>query len=651
MSAWFRNLPIKSKITAVVVCASMATLLLAATNLYLFQRWHTRQLIQSDLAGQAEIIAANCRGALKSANTTAATELLNSLRARPHILHASLHRADGSILASAGSPDDRFDDAIESPAAAQSLRISSENDLLQPVILDGATIGLLHVKFDLPAIERDLASPFLIILGCLLLAALLLAVFLSTALQPLISGPILQLTATARTVAEKRDYSVRAPSSGQDEIGTLTAAFNLMLEEIQGQHAALKRSQQRTEALIHSIDGIVWECTPDTFQFTFVSRQAERILGYTPEQLLANPTLWQERIFNKDAAEVLEVRNQIVSRRQPCQNDYRMLAADGRIVWIRQSASLIVENDRPAALRGIFLDITAQKQAAEELVQLNRRLMEISRQAGMAEVATGVLHNVGNVLNSVNVSCTLVIDRVQQSELPNLARLSTLLDENENQLADFLTKDRRGLQLPAYLRTLVPVLLEEQATALRELTSLREKIDHIKEIVSMQQGYARISGVVEPVSLDQLIEDALKLNAGALARHSVKVERQFETVPPVKTDRHKVLQILLNLIRNAKYACDESAREAKRMTLRLFQRRPDYVCVQVVDNGIGIPPENVVRIFARGFTTRRDGHGFGLHSGALAAKELGGTLTGESGGIGEGAIFTLELPCEPRRPA
>ena len=198
--------------------------------------------------------------------------------------------------------------------------------------------------------------------------------------------------------------------------------------------------------------------------------------------------------------------------------------------------------------------------------------------------------------------------------------------------------------ITGYLSSLAPVLVEEQSMVLKELHSLRDKIDHIKEIVAMQQSYAKVSGVAETMSVTQLVEDALKLNLNALARHQIQVERQFENLPPANLEKHKILQILLNLIRNAKHALEENDREPKTMTLRISSPKPGHVAIQVGDNGVGIPPENLTRIFAHGFTTRKDGHGFGLHSGALAARELGGSLTAESPGLGQGATFTLELP-------
>jgi signal transduction histidine kinase len=159
----------------------------------------------------------------------------------------------------------------------------------------------------------------------------------------------------------------------------------------------------------------------------------------------------------------------------------------------------------------------------------------------------------------------------------------------------------------------------------------------------MQQAYARTSGVIETVSVPDMIEDALRVNAGSLARHDVDTFRDYQARPVVTTDKHKVMQILINLVRNAKYACDESGHSGKQITVRLTSD-DRHVWIAVIDNGIGIPAENLTRIFNHGFTTRVHGHGFGLHSGALAAKELGGSINVQSGGTGQGATFTLELP-------
>jgi two-component system NtrC family sensor kinase len=160
----------------------------------------------------------------------------------------------------------------------------------------------------------------------------------------------------------------------------------------------------------------------------------------------------------------------------------------------------------------------------------------------------------------------------------------------------------------------------------------------------MQQSYAKVSGAFEDLPADRLVEDAIEMNIGAFERHGVVVERRFSAVPPVRVDRHRVLQILINLIRNAKYALDDVQRLDKQITISIAPANEKFVQVAVADNGIGISQENIARIFAHGFTTRKNGHGFGLHSGALAAKEMGGSLSAHSLGPRRGATFTLQLP-------
>lgn len=284
--------------------------------------------------------------------------------------------------------------------------------------------------------------------------------------------------------------------------------------------------------------------------------------------------------------------------------------------------------------------------AEESLRNLHKQLMASSRLAGMAEVATNVLHNVGNVLNSINISATVVDEQVRKSRVGDLGRLARLLDDHATDLGAFLTADPKGQKVPEFISRLAQKLAGEQSTLIEETSSLRRNVEHVKEIIAMQQSYARVAGVFENVNVRDLLEDSLRMNEGSLARHEVKVVREFSALPDISTDKHKVLQILINLVRNAKYACDESGRTDKQVILRA-SNSDGTVKISVLDNGVGIPPENLTRIFNHGFTTRKNGHGFGLHSGALAAGELGGSLTVHSDGVGLGAVFTLELPSQP----
>jgi signal transduction histidine kinase len=296
-------------------------------------------------------------------------------------------------------------------------------------------------------------------------------------------------------------------------------------------------------------------------------------------------------------------------------------------------------------------EIEVRKQMEKEIEHVHRQLLDTSRRAGMAEIATNVLHNVGNVLNSVNVTTNLLAQRVRKSRVSSFPRVVAMLQEHAHDLGAFITSDAKGKLVPDYLAKLSENLLAEQEATIGELNSLRGNVEHINEIVSMQQNYASVGGVKEIINVVNLVEDCLRINEGALSRHHVEVVREFENVPPMNVDKHKLLQILVNLVRNAKYACQESERVDKQMTVRVANG-DGRIKISVIDNGVGIPPENLTRIFNHGFTTRKDGHGFGLHSGALAAKEIGGSLNVHSDGPGQGAAFTLELPCPaPGGPA
>lgn len=285
----------------------------------------------------------------------------------------------------------------------------------------------------------------------------------------------------------------------------------------------------------------------------------------------------------------------------------------------------------------------ATKEANAQLRAAQQRLVAAARQAGMAEIATGILHNVGNALNSVNVSATTILEQIKGSRLLSLGRATALLAEHPNDLPRYIEHDPRGQQLPGFLIKLAAALLAEREAALAELGGLVEGVDHIREIVRTQQSYAGSYSIVENVRIGEVVEDAVRMSSASLLRHGVQVARAFEDGPPLSLDKHKVLQILINLISNAKYAMDDTPPEDRVMTLRTHSSQA-AVRVSVEDRGCGVPTENLTRIFSHGFTTRSGGHGFGLHASVLLAQEMKGALTVFSRGAGQGATFTLELP-------
>ena len=280
----------------------------------------------------------------------------------------------------------------------------------------------------------------------------------------------------------------------------------------------------------------------------------------------------------------------------------------------------------------------------QQLKDAQSELLDSARQAGMAEIATNVLHNVGNVLNSVNTSADLVTRKLRSSKALGLGRAMQLINERQGDLGTFFTEDEKGKLLPGYLNQLVDAIALEQQGMTDELAQLSKSVDHIKDIVATQQHYAGASTLKEPVHISALMDDALRMNAGALSRHNVTVVKHYAQVPEILADKHRLLLIMVNLISNAKYAMSNLVDRPRQMTLTVQPRDDATLQISVKDDGEGIPAENMTRIFTHGFTTRKEGHGFGLHSCALAAVEMNGQLTAHSDGPGLGAMFTLTIP-------
>jgi signal transduction histidine kinase/HPt (histidine-containing phosphotransfer) domain-containing protein len=351
--------------------------------------------------------------------------------------------------------------------------------------------------------------------------------------------------------------------------------------------------------------------------------------------LTASPYLWLEHA----AWVVFEDVFLIISIRQSIKEMFGIAERQATLEAVNFSIERTVA-ERTAELTA---EIAERKNAEAEMERMHSRLMDASRQAGMAEVATNVIHNVGNVLNSVNISHSVISEKVRKSKIASLAKTVALFEEHEKDLAVYLTADPTGQKMPKFLGKLAERLSQEQEGILEELDLLGRNIGHIKGIIAAQQSYARAGGVRETLLMSTLVENALQIDGTTLARNRIEIVRKYGEVPPVSLEKHKVMQILVNLVSNAKHALIDSGRDDKRLVVRTACEDGDVI-VSVSDNGVGITEENLTRIFVHGFTTKKDGHGFGLHSGVLAAREMGGSLTVHSAGTGTGATFTLRLP-------
>lgn len=314
-------------------------------------------------------------------------------------------------------------------------------------------------------------------------------------------------------------------------------------------------------------------------------------------------------------------------------------------------SKVVAQNEQLERINDTLVqEIEERKRIQAERELLNRKLLERSRSVGMADVASTVLHNVGNVLNSLNISVDVAMRALKRVPVDDIAVIASLLQQHRHELADYLSEDAQGKQIPAYLAMLAESVTAHQAQVESELIGLSRNVDHIRHVVDRQVHLARPERMMcEPVRFRELMEQALAIYRPALDRRGCEIVERYDKELEGLCDRHQVLQILVNLVSNAHNAMDAVPDQSHRLTLQVgvAKDRPGFVRFEVIDTGVGIAGEHLPRLFTQRFTTRSDGHGIGLHSAALAAKSLGGTLRAKSDGPRRGATFTLDLPVIP----
>jgi len=356
-----------------------------------------------------------------------------------------------------------------------------------------------------------------------------------------------------------------------------------------------------------------------------------------PDALLA-------MIHPDDAATALAtIRTAIAESRWVCGLRLRIVTDAGKTVHLQAHGRLTCDaQGQLERVLGVSWDVTEQVQQEEQRLELQMQLRDVSRQAGMAEVATGVLHNVGNVLNSLGVSATLVLAGLRDSRVGNVQRVAKLLTEQGDRLGDFLQNDRRGREVRSYLTNLGENLCAENRTLHADTQAIVVHVEHIGKIVAAQQSYARRGGVTEEVDVAELVDKAIALNFTDST--DVTITRDYQLTPRLTLDRHKLIQILGNVLSNAHHALRDQRQGQRMLTVRIHPLPQGSFAIDVEDSGTGIETAVLQRLFEFGFTTKKDGHGFGLHASANLAKELGGELCGHSDGPGRGARFSLRMP-------
>lgn len=309
---------------------------------------------------------------------------------------------------------------------------------------------------------------------------------------------------------------------------------------------------------------------------------------------------------------------------------------------------LVNEHTAGIAMPWAIQEGLVRRRGLIEREQLRRQVEGASYNNEMADIASTVLHNVGNVLNSVNVAVHVVHELIHQSSVVLVHRIAELLKRHDENWEIFLTQDPKGKRIPPAIMKLGSHLIEEQQTVLKELEGLVRNIDHVKQIIISHQTMAKSRGTSEALSVVELLDQAVELSFQPGDAKWIRIQRDYQAVPTVVTDRHQLLQILVNLLRNAKQAMQLQVGVDHQLTIRVAVQTDDgfSVVITIQDTGMGIAPEHLGRMFTRGFTTKHDGNGIGLHSSMVKIHRMGGLLQANSDGVGAGATLTLILPVE-----
>ncbi|GAB4563705.1 MAG: hypothetical protein Tsb0020_13050 [Haliangiales bacterium] len=492
-------------------------------------------------------------------------------------------------------------------------------------------------------------------------------------------GLIAPFGRAARALQESREALRVAHDDLEQRVEARTQDLAQANRELQRQTATLETQTEVLQSVIDSMgEGLA--VATRTGAVEIWNRQAQAMLGAQPSWLgdaascPQGADTWTAHVESFHADQVTPIADGEFPIQRALHGEsvdmdmFVKTAAAPDGIWLRWTARPVRAGDgdtddgeRRGAV-AVFRDETARvlaearlRQAHDELEQRveerTRKLKQAQEQlvdsalaAGKAEVATNILHNVGNVLNGVNVLVHVVRERLGDKAWTSLPKLAGLIEANRADFSRFVRDDPRGVKLPDYVVQLAEAQQRELTEVLARVARLDEQIEHIKRIIQLQQEHAKSVSVVEDIAVVEVIHSALAINEAGLERHGIDITTDLAEVPLTYTSKNKILQILVNLISNAKYALADVPLGSRELCIELAEGPEGFVSIRVRDNGCGIEPGLETRIFQHGFSTRAEGHGFGLHASSLAAKQLGGELRVESAGVGEGACFTLEVP-------
>lgn len=422
--------------------------------------------------------------------------------------------------------------------------------------------------------------------------------------------------------------------------------FNRQLEEmVEERTSHLQNSEERYERAIKAGRVGIWDWQVGAAQI-FVAPNLKAMLGYREDELTTIAE-WTQCVEPEDREAFNQTLQQYLhSNNEAYEVEHRMRHRDGHIIWFHvRGAPIRDAKGTVVRISGSNTDITIRKQAEAELARAQEEALVNAHAAGKAEFATTVLHNIGNVLNSVNVDSLHIRKTLESMRLPQFVLACQLLLDNQKDLATFLTSDPRGQKLPEYLTRVSEVIAKEAGGISRLSDSIGNKIDLMRDIIETQQNYATANSGAQRQELVQLVEEALKVQHNSLTKRHVVLKQNFNQVNPVVVNASKLIHVVINLLKNAVEAMEKTPNNQRILQISIDGDQ-DKVVLKIKDHGMGISAENMPKMFTHGFTTKKQGHGFGLHYCARTIEAMGGTIAVESEGPNKGATFTLTFPAD-----
>jgi protein-histidine pros-kinase len=633
----FKDLSMSKKLMRMSMIVSAFVLLVAYTA-FLGYEWVTFEKNAVErLSSNAEIVGIDVTPTLLFNDPTAATESLRALRAIPNITDAGLYGSDGKQFATyvRGSQNAATGLPKRLELTSGTHRIDNHHlMLLKPIVSDGKPIGMIYIQSDLKEIEQRLRG-YAVIVFAVLVASFAVALVVSSLLQRKISGPILTLAETARVIAARRDYSVRAAVESKDETGVLGQAFNDMLREIEEQNntlkesersfresdAALRRSEARKAAILQSaLDSII--TIDDRGRVVDFNPAAEQTFGYQHSEvvgrllaeLIIPPDLRQAHVAG--LARYSQTGEHVVLNRRI---ELRAMRSNGSEFPAELAITPILGQDKPM-FTGYLRDISDRKRAEQEMLQLNAEL-------------EGRVRERTEKLTAANQE----LARANEAKDRFLATMSHELRTPLNAIIGFT--GTLLMKLPGPLTADQENQLQTVRSSARHLLSL---INDLLDLAKIESGKVELK--FEPVSRQSVVNEV----AMALAPLAEAKGLRFEVVLPeedvvVPADTRALSQIVINLANNAIKFTDKGF---IRVELKKLDTARPRVELSVIDSGIGITEEDqkkLFRAFERAQGKRQfEGTGLGLYLSQKLAALLGGQIVCHSE-YGNGSSFSLTL--------